>query len=612
MNALLDLLLSLGVPAALVAIIIALLASPRFADALRLCLVTLPYWLFRFFARIYSSSAINLKLNNFFKSDVNRYIPSLPDLNLRIKWASTTEDPIIKEGGEVLVRIKDSADQTRNILMATQQVLPFIVCPIIRNRMDRTFSNTLDHAILRRLSRTLGDSAYVTYQRHFLDEHIDKGLVDKDKFHKLVELDNGGLLIPIFAEELTALGIKLSDTEDLSDRSEVISDFLDFLLRIAKREPSSTSELEFIKPPIKVCVLLMAKSWRMETEGLAPYLYRIRRHFSIGAEKVYIIAYPKAKKFLKELVQHLQSDLHIRASNVVAADKVVTQDTGGAYGREDGVYLSTVIRSKEAISTLFSQELHDRNFSVGEKVTGSVIAAHRDYAVVDVEGMEAQILLEEVSWLSQESCAEVLAPETTEDFLIFNIDHESERFFLTKRFPGENPWHNPLRPNVGDRIEVAVRFHKPGHLVALYQNLIEVLIPESEVSWVPFSLVNQDQFLDTDHEVVIYDLDEVSERVLGSLKRMHEDPWKERFKKLPPGTKTRAPVCKIQPNVVVVDLSEGLLGEVPREHLVEAGHEYADFTETFVLGQRLDLVVSKVDRKKQRIKLNLQRNLAPR
>ena len=71
----------------------------------------------------------------------------------------------------------------------------------------------------------------------------------------------------------------------------------------------------------------------------------------------------------------------------------------------------------------------------------------------------------------------------------------------------------------------------------------------------------------------------------------------------------RATVSEVTPNFVKVELPGGLKGIIPRESMLQAGFEYADFETTLVKGQGLDVVVTKVFIKKRKIRLDLKRNI---
>jgi ribosomal protein S1 len=97
--------------------------------------------------------------------------------------------------------------------------------------------------------------------------------------------------------------------------------------------------------------------------------------------------------------------------------------------------------------------------------------------------------------------------------------------------------------------------------------------------------------------------------VRGSVRRTVEDPWPEIHRALPPGTELHGSVSEVNENCVRVALPNGLQGIVPRDRMQQAGFEYADYTKNVVIGQGLDVVVTKVFLSKRKIRLDLKRNV---
>lgn len=56
-------------------------------------------------------------------------------------------------------------------------------------------------------------------------------------------------------------------------------------------------------------------------------------------------------------------------------------------------------------------------------------------------------------------------------------------------------------------------------------------------------------------------------------------------------------------------MTEELTGIIPKEAMIKAGYEYADFKNTVIPDQGLDVVVTKVFLGKRRIRLDLRRNI---
>jgi hypothetical protein len=67
-------------------------------------------------------------------------------------------------------------------------------------------------------------------------------------------------------------------------------------------------------------------------------------------------------------------------------------------------------------------------------------------------------------------------------------------------------------------------------------------------------------------------------------------------------------ISEITPTYVQVKLPNNYVGVLPKESLEKAGHEYKNFQDNMIVGQGIDVYVSKVFINRQRIRLDLSRN----
>lgn len=593
----------LGWTSLLFLLLFLLIQEPDRAVKIQSIITKILYYFFKVCSKRYVASTVSSSVTTFFKNNITRYIPSSLNFRLKIKWVSSPADPILSEDGTVIIRLHESNDQTRNILNATQLILPHVVCPNIRKSIRNDLNEVIDLTLLRKMSQSLGNHAYLTFQKYYLEPEITDGNISKKLFHDLVEIDNNGIFVPIFLEELSALGIKLSDTEEISDKSESIEGFLVYLLAIAKRGLGEHVRLDYIEADFKVSIILMAKSRKAEMEGVKPYISRINKDLALGADSIYLIAYAQAFKFMKSVLSVAESDMKITATLM----KKIRIANGKS--RENHIAISNIRRNNVVTDDIFKQRIQNMGVNEGDIVNGNILSVSGDEAIVDVFGINAVISCKEISWFTITDCRTILDEETVQDFLIKSIDYESDKIELSLRFPNLDPWKSSFFPNLNDELNVSITGSVNNHLISRFENSVEILVPNNEATWNYADLKASESMIGQSYRLRITEIDEENKKIYGSIKVLLDDPWGRIYKDLPKGTELRVSVDNVTGGEVIVDIADDLKGIIPHAAMKEAGHEYADFADTLIKGQKLDVVVTKVNRKNQRISLNLKRNI---
>ena len=90
------------------------------------------------------------------------------------------------------------------------------------------------------------------------------------------------------------------------------------------------------------------------------------------------------------------------------------------------------------------------------------------------------------------------------------------------------------------------------------------------------------------------------------------DPWPQIQKRFRKGQRFNGRIVEITSGFVRVSLPDGYSGIIPRIFLEESGFENVNYEDNFVIGQGIDVVISKIFTVKRKIRLNLTRNIEKR
>jgi len=590
-------------PAFLLILLFLIIQEPDRATKFK-ALITAPFFrLFKWFSKEHISSKVSSQANEFLNSSIFSQLTNSERYNVKVKWVKELNDPYLTENGTLIIRMKEEADQTKNILTAVNVALPLVLCPLIRKNINKTFEKSIDLAVLKKLANKLGKHGKSTFKRYFLDPETEIDSQISNLIVKLQSLDEHGFFIPIFINELELLSEGLYADNDYNDYSDNILQFLEYLLKIVNREIGQEIELEYYNPPFKVSTIMLAKAQRADTQGLKPYLKRLKTNLDKGSETVYIISFPPAFDFFKRLLSTLESHDRVFIKKVIKTQYYKESNLG-----QRELKIAKLTRKEIFTDELFEKKLLTNNIIEGSKVKGIVEDISHNETLVNILGMKAYIKKNECSWLSLISCDEILRFNQEYDFIIKKIDKSSNMIYLTMKTEENNPWNLITLPKIGDLIDVVISSNNPINFSGIYSDKLELYIPNDEISWFFLTPNQSHELIGTTQTVKVISIDDENEKIFCSLRQIQENPWPLIHESLKVGMEFNGKVTDITHNYIQVKLPNNYIGTIPSECLEKAGHEYKNFQENVVIGQGIDVFVTKVFIERQRIRLDLIRN----
>lgn len=229
-------------------------------------------------------------------------------------------------------------------------------------------------------------------------------------------------------------------------------------------------------------------------------------------------------------------------------------------------------------------------------------------AQVSIRGMRAYIKREDLDWFTFGNCNNKLNEGEEYDFFVKEIDFNTCTIFLTLNNPNDNPWDKIKIPVSGDIIEVIPQTLNGNNLLCSYKECLEVKIPLNQISWFNKPQNEFIHLIGSKVKAKTLVSDKNERLISASIKLTEENPWESIHKTLPKGTALNGKVIEITDSYVKVDLDNDMIGTIPSFCLKRAGHEYANYEENMVLGQGIDVVVTKVFIGKRKVTLDLKRN----
>jgi predicted RNA-binding protein with RPS1 domain len=598
-----NIILSYGLTGVLLIALLLLIHDPDRAEKLKALFFKPLFFLFKWGSKEYLAAEVGYTATEFFKKHVKPFIPSMADTKIKIKWVTSASDPILSSDGTLILRLEETNDQTRNILAATRVSLPHVVCADLRSHLEQYAQVAIDLALLRNLADKLGKHARPIFQRYFLNPEIEKNKSVADLVVKLIKLDDNGIFLTIFLEELNLLGTTLYDDIIAADKTNEMLSFVEYLIKLANREIGEEMCLEYLSSEIRTGIVLLAKTRKAEELGVTPYIQAINIKLKQGCDSIYVIAYPEAHDFSKRLTTAIDGDVRL---TLIKTNKIKVKSP--VYIKNGKVFeISLLRRNKLSSDNSFSEKLMALSIRESSLVKGVVLDISQCATLIDVQGLNAVVYRDECSWRSISKCSDVLHVGSTYQFKVKSIDKNQNRLNLSLRLPEEDPWKSQKLPKVNDVIEVDIVGIAGPNYIGHYCDNIEILIPKYEVSWLGSDDFDPNGLLQSRQKIIIYERSGERRLIKGSIRRMEQNPWPKIHKRFPKGKELRAIVQDVTPDFVRVSLPDGLTGHIPKEEMMLGGFEYADYEQNVVSGQGLNVVVSKVFIDRQRIRLALKR-----
>lgn len=604
MDALIKNILQYGlIPAFLLIVLVLIVQEPERATKLK-ALITKPFYrLFRWFSKEHISSKVSSHANEFLNSSIFNQLALSERYSLKVKWVSEPNDPILSTKGTLILRLKEEDDQTRNILSAVHTALPHVVCPLIRTNINEYCEKSIDLTILQKLSEKLGKHGKLTFKKYFLDPETDNDLRINELLKKLVVLDKQGFFVPVFINELEMLSEGLYADNDKTDYSEQVERFIEYLLTIINREIGSEIQLEYLISPFKVSTILLAKAQRADKHGLKPYLRRLEINLEKGSETIYFIAFPPAFDFFERLLKTLENHERVFLKKIIKTKYSVLNN-----GHQSNLKIGIFTRNDVFFDSEFEERLNSNCIQDGSRIAGLVEDVSQNETLVTVAGMRAYISKQECAWHTINHCNEVLQVGTEYPFIVKKIDKSSNMIYLSLKIPESNPWDLVDIPKVGDIVEIQIISSDTIKFSCLYQNRLELYVLKDEVSWF-FLTPNQfNTYVGKTCNAKVIEIDYEAHKVFCSIRQIDTNPWLSVHESLPVGKEFNSRVIDVTSEYIMVMLPNNYQGIIPKSALEKAGFEYANFEDNVVIGQGIDVVVSKVFIAKKKIRLDLKRN----
>src|SRR5438876_5107197 len=244
------------------------------------------------------------------------------------------------------------------------------------------------------------------------------------------------------------------------------------------------------------------------------------------------------------------------------------------------------------------------NLTEGQVVTGTIKNITDYGAFVDLGGIDGLLHITDMSWGRIGHPSEIYMVGDRVEVMILKYDRESGRVSLGLKQKSADPWMGVAsKYPVGTRIKGrVVSLTDYGAFIELEQG-VEGLIHVSEMSWShevrhPSKIVS----VSAQVEAQVLNVDEAARKISLGMKQVAPNPWDLVETKYPIGTKIEGKIKSLTDFGAFVGLDEGVDGLIHISDMSWTKHVKHP-SEIFKKGQKVDAVVLKIDKDKERLSL---------
>ena len=274
----------------------------------------------------------------------------------------------------------------------------------------------------------------------------------------------------------------------------------------------------------------------------------------------------------------------------------------------DFVKKSIIISRKDYLDELHKKSWADfiQKHKAGDIVQGEVLKFVEFGAFVRVEGLDALLHRNDMSWKKVFKQRKLLRQGEVRDFVILTINKEDNKVSLGLKQLKNDPWLDIAQKySIGDNIKGKVITITPvGAFIQLDED-VEGFLSNSELSWIKSNANVKDYFeKGVEAEFRILDINNEDKKINLGYKQLTPNPWDTIDTRFPVGTVCKKKIKKIVKFGLFVELEDGIDGLV---HISDVSwDDIKDLTRLFKNGQEVEIKILDINKREMKISCGMK------
>jgi len=274
----------------------------------------------------------------------------------------------------------------------------------------------------------------------------------------------------------------------------------------------------------------------------------------------------------------------------------------------DSAKRSVIISRKDYLDEQIKKSWGDfiRNHKEGDIVQGEVLKFVEFGAFVRVEGIDALLHRNDMSWKKVFKQRKLLRQGEVRDFIILTINKEANKVSLGMKQLKKDPWLDIAEKySVGDNIKgKVVTITSVGAFIQLDED-VEGFLSNSELSWTKNNANVNDYFeKGAESEFRILEIHNEDKKISLGYKQLTTNPWDTINERFPVGSVHKKTVKKIVKFGAFVQLEDGIDGLV---HISDVSwDDVKDLSRILKNGQEVDIKILDINKKEMKISCGMK------
>ncbi|MCX7945745.1 MAG: 30S ribosomal protein S1 [Hydrogenophilus sp.] len=249
-----------------------------------------------------------------------------------------------------------------------------------------------------------------------------------------------------------------------------------------------------------------------------------------------------------------------------------------------------------------------RRYPAGTRLFGQVTNLTDYGAFVEIEpGIEGLVHVSEMDWTNKNiHPSKVVQVGDEVEVMVLEIDEERRRISLGIKQCRPNPWEEFAQNHQkGDKVRGVIKSITDFGVFVGLEGGIDGLVHLSDLSWTePGEVAVRRYRKGEEIEAVVLGIDVERERISLGIKQIEVDPFTNYIAVHPKGSTVTGTVKTVEAKGAVIALAEDVEGYLRASEL--ATHRVDDLTTELKPGERVEAVISAIDRKNRTIQLSVK------
>ena len=274
----------------------------------------------------------------------------------------------------------------------------------------------------------------------------------------------------------------------------------------------------------------------------------------------------------------------------------------------DTLKKSVIISRKDYLDELNKKNWDEfiQKHKEGDILQGEVLKFVEFGTFVRVEGIDALLHRNDMSWKKVFKQRKLLRQGEVRDFIILSINRDDHKISLGLKQLKNDPWLDiAQRYSIGDNIKGKVVTITPVGAFIQIDEDVEGFLSNSEVSWIKNNANVKDYFeKGAEVEFRILDINAEEKKINLGYKQLTPNPWDSVDVRFPVGSVFKKNIKKIVKFGLFVELEEGIDGLV---HISDVSwDDVKDLTRQFKNGQEVEIKILDINKREMKISCGMK------